>query len=76
MTDQELEKMGIISDKSKLSPNRYWCNTTQENMNIAKGTTPFQLLAKIYEAGYIQGIDTGKEQRSQEFKNLINNVDS
>jgi hypothetical protein len=76
MDDLELEKLGLIADKTKLNPNRYWCNTTQTEIKIAKGTTPEQLMHKIFEQGYVLGIETGKAQRSQEFKNLINNVES
>jgi hypothetical protein len=74
MNDTELEKLGVIADKTALNPNRYWCNVTQTEIKIAKGTTAEQIMTKIFEQGYLQGIDTGKAQRSQEFKNLMNNA--
>ena len=72
MNDEELEQIGIIADKSKLRPNRYWCNIIQDNINISKGTKLEVIMEKIFQNGYAQGIDTGKTQRSQEFKNLLN----
>jgi hypothetical protein len=75
MKDEELEKLGILADKSTLHPNRYWCNTTQTQINIHKMTSAEDIMTMIFKEGYGQGIETGKAQRSQEFKNLINNTE-
>lgn len=76
MNDIELEKLGVRADKTTLKPNRYWCSVTETEMNIAKGTTAEQIVMKIFEQGYLQGIEKGKSKRSQEFKDLLNNKDS
>lgn len=73
MRDEELEKIGIFPDKTKIYPNRYWCNITQSEIKITDDLTTEDILFKIFEEGYTQGIETGKAQRSREFLNLLNN---
>jgi hypothetical protein len=73
MTELQLEKMGILPDKTKLNPNRYWCNTVQDYLTITKTTELQDVLNMIFSIGHEEGICTGKKQRSAEFKNLINN---
>ena len=75
MTDNQLAKLDIHPDKSKLHPVRYWCNVTQTHMNIVRATTPEDIVRRIHAIGMDQGIEEGKEIRSLEFKNLINNVE-
>ena len=75
MTALQLEKMGILTEKTKLSPNRYWCNTIQDYLTIRKEDTMEDVLTMIFENGYTQGIDTGKRQRSEEIKGLLNCTD-
>ena len=55
MNDIELEKLGIIVDKTALHPNRYWCNVTQTEIKIVKGTTAEQIIEMIFEQGCLQG---------------------
>jgi hypothetical protein len=74
MTDLELQKMGIISDPTPISPNRYWCNTTQTNIVIQKGLEIDDLIEIIFKIGILQGNQEGKQKRSNEFKALINNL--
>ena len=57
MTDLQLEKLGILSDKSKLKPNRYYCNTRQEFVDIPRETTVETILVDIIAAGRLQGVD-------------------
>ena len=76
MTELQLEELGLIADKSKLHPNRYWCNLTQTDITINKGLKAVDVMEIIFKIGYVQGIDTGKAQRIQEFKNLINNTET
>lgn len=76
MTDLQLTKLDIHSLKTKLKPNLYWCNTTQSEMKIFKSYTPKDVLQMIYDAAHEQGIEVGKQQRSQEFKSLLNIDDS
>jgi hypothetical protein len=73
MTDTELGKMGIISDRTKLHPHRYWCNTTKTEFRITEEISAEDIMIMIFQDGYTKGIETGKAQRSNDFKNLINN---
>lgn len=70
-----LEKMGIIDESTILKPNNYWCNTTQKHMKIFKTTTMEKILEMIFDEGEIQGIKSGKVQRSNEIMDLLNNRD-
>jgi len=73
MTDKALEKIGILPDKSRLNPNRYWCNATQEHMNISRNMWGEDIMQDIFDNAFNQGVEEGKERRSKEFKRLINN---
>lgn len=75
MTALQLEKMGILTEKTKLNPNRYWCNTIQDYLTIKKTDTLEDVLNMIFSNGYAQGIETGKRQRSEQIKGLLNNTD-
>ena len=75
MTALQLEKMGILTERTKLNPNRYWCNTVQDYLIIRKTDTMEDVLNMIFSNGYSQGIETGKRQRSEEFKGLLNCTD-
>lgn len=75
MTKLQLEKLGMISTQTKLCPNRYWCNTTLTQINIYSTTTMEEVLEMIFDEGKVQGIISGKEQRSNDFMNLLNNTD-
>ncbi len=75
MTDLQLGKLGIVPDKSKLKPNRYFCNTRQEFVDILKGTTVEMILNDIIEVGRLQGIEEGKNQRNAQFRDLLDGKD-
>ena len=75
MTARQLEKMGIIMERTKLNPNRYWCNTTQDYLTIHKTDTMETILQMIFDSGMEQGIEYGKRQRSQQFKGLLECTD-
>lgn len=74
MTDKQLEKLGIHFDGSKISPNLYWCNSIQEHIVITRQMSGEEILSIVFENGYSQGVEDGKAQRSEQLKNLINNV--
>jgi len=75
MTARQLEKMGILTERTKLNPNRYWCNTTQDYLTIDKSNTMEDVLKMIFDSGMEQGIEEGKRQRSQQFKGLLECTD-
>lgn len=75
MTALQLEKMGILTERTKLNPNRYWCNTIQDYINIKGTDTIEDVLNMIFSSGYVQGIETGKRQRSNEIKALLDCTD-
>ena len=74
MTARQLEKMGILKERTKLNPNRYWCNTTQDYLTIQKTDTMETVLQMIFYRGIEQGIEEGKRQRSRQFKGLTSCV--
>ena len=74
MTDKQLELIGITPVKTNLHPNRYWCSATEKHINITKDMSGEDILSIIVTRAYVLGIETGKAQRSQEFKNLCNNI--
>ena len=75
MTELQLEELGLIANETTFNPNRYWCNLTQTNITINKGLKAVDVMEIIFKIGYVQGVETGKAQRSQDFKNLINNTE-
>jgi hypothetical protein len=75
MTDKELEKIGIIRDGGNLRPNRYWCNTLQDHINILRTDTMEDVLGYIFKEGVERGIKEGKEKRSNEIMGLLKNED-
>ncbi len=74
MTSKQLEKFGLIHDSVRTNGRRYWCNTTQTHMTIPPSYNASDVVEMIFEEGRKQGIETGKEIRSKEFKDLINNT--
>ena len=73
MKKKELENMGIILDATPFHPNRYWCNATQCHVIITEDKTIEEAIEIVFLEGYQQGIETGKELRSQQFLDLIHN---
>jgi hypothetical protein len=71
MTARQLGKLGIIPHKNKSNPDRYWCNVTQCFLTIYKADTMEDVLEMIFKSGVEQGITEGKQQRSQEIRDLL-----
>lgn len=71
--DEDLEKLGIIADKSTFHPVRYWCNASQEHINLNNKINYKFVVTKLFKRGISQGIEEGKAIRSQEIKDLLNN---
>lgn len=68
MTDKQLEKLGLFPEKQK---GRYWSNVTQDCIYITKTSTPEDILEIIYKSGLQTGIIEGKQLRSKELRNLL-----
>ena len=75
MIDLLIEKGIIYPTSNKLKPDQYFCNTTQEYVRVKDKTTLEDFLQLVYNSGYEQGIEKGKEIRSNQFKKLLNNED-
>ncbi len=75
MTKSQLKNLGIIPEKSKLHPNRYWCNVTQNYIDISRNDSDEQIIQQIYDSGVNDGIKEGKEQRSSQILSLLTNND-
>ena len=72
---EQLEQIGIYHEESKLKPFKYWCNITQGYLKITDKMTMEDVVKMVYEKGIELGLRDGKEQRSNEFKRLLNNED-
>lgn len=75
VTEEILKNMGFIKEINILKPNRYWCEFRKTSIIIKPNTTIVELLGCLYEDAIEEGISEGKRLRSQEFNNLINNIE-
>lgn len=60
MTELQIEQLGLKPNKSKLHPNRYWCDITKTYINIHKGLKHIHIIDIIFKIGYMQGVNASK----------------
>lgn len=73
MTNEELEKLGFIEDKTILKPYRYWNNQLETHFTITENLSAEDLIFEVFTLGQSIGIEEGKSIRSSEFLELIYN---
>lgn len=71
MTIEELEAIGIQKHKSKLYPNRFFIPYLGE-VDILPPYDITKVFEKIYNEGYRNGVDYGKEIKISEIKRVLN----
>lgn len=74
MTDKQLEKLDLYRE-GKMSPNKYWSNTTQSTLIIFRSATLESVATQIFEEGVSQGVEKGMRKRSEQISDLLNNRD-
>jgi len=70
MTTEELEKLGIMSIRSKLYHRKYFVPQVGE-VKIPENYTIKDIFELIYEKGYENGIDNGKKIKMSEIHSCL-----
>lgn len=67
-----LEKMGIYYIGNELKPFNYSSDVTGTHLKITNEMNLIDIVEMIFNEGVKEGVEIGKEKRSQEFKDLLN----